>query len=175
MTQTQAAPADVNIPVTSGGEFIVVPEDVYLVEFIGFEDGPAFPNRKDPTQTDQTIRLKYKILEGDYEGEVIDELASLKGGEKAKLRLRGEALQGRPYGMDETIRLVPLYGKRARAVVKIEQSDKGERNKIESLVALPPPRAGRTAARPAPVEPAEEDEAEEAPARPAPARRGASF
>lgn len=169
------AQADISIPVTTGGEFIVVPEDVYLVEFIGFEDGPAFPNRKDPTQSDQTIRLKYKILEGDYADEVIDELASLKGGEKAKLRLRGEALQGRPYGMDETIRLVPLYGKRARAVVKIEQSDKGERNKIESLVALPPPRASRAATRPtAPVE--EEDEADEEPQATArPARRGNSF
>ncbi|HXI17798.1 MAG TPA: hypothetical protein VNM48_15665, partial [Chloroflexota bacterium] len=103
--------------------------------------GPSFPNRNDPTQLDETIRLKYQVLEGDYEGETIDELASLKGGIKSKLRQRAEALRNEPYASDDSIRLVPLYGKRAQAVVRVEESEKGPRNKIDSLVPPPAPRA----------------------------------
>ncbi|HXG70828.1 MAG TPA: hypothetical protein VNJ04_09490, partial [Gemmatimonadaceae bacterium] len=110
--------------------------------------GPSFPNRNDPTQLDETIRLKYQVLEGDYEGETIDELASLKGGIKSKLRQRAEALRNEPYASDDSIRLVPLYGKRAQAVVRVEESEKGPRNKIDSLVPPPAPRAAGTAARP---------------------------
>lgn len=150
MAQTQTAPADIDVPINNGnGTFLVVPAGIYQVEFSGFDDGPAFPNRNDPTKTDQTIRLKYKILEGEYEGETIDELATLRGGVKSKLRQRAEALQGRPYTEDETIRLVPLYGKRAQAVVRVEENENGPRNKIDSLVPPPTPRVSAPpAARP---------------------------
>ncbi|HXI16041.1 MAG TPA: hypothetical protein VNM48_06700, partial [Chloroflexota bacterium] len=149
-TATRNEPADINIPVNNaGGDFTVVPAGIYQVEFIGFDDGPSFPNRNDPTMLDKTIRLKYTILEGDYAGETIDELASLKGGVKSRMRQRAEALRNEPYAADDSIRLVPLYGKRAQAVVRVEENEKGPRNKIDSLVPPPAPRIAGTAARPA--------------------------
>ena len=150
-TATRNEPADINIPVNNnlGGDFTIVPAGIYQVEFTGFDDGPSFPNRNDPTMLDETIRLKYTILEGDYEGDTIDELASLKGGVKSKLRQRAEALRNEPYAADDSIRLVPLYGKRAQAVVRVEESEKGPRNKIDSLVPPPAPRAAGASVRPA--------------------------
>ena len=94
------------------------------------------------------------VAEGEYAGEVLDELASLKSGPKAKLRQRAEALRGQPYETGEAIRLVPLFGSRARAVVKIHRTDQGgEFNRIDNLMPLPAPRsAQRTApAAPAPL------------------------
>ncbi|HXI18190.1 MAG TPA: hypothetical protein VNM48_17640 [Chloroflexota bacterium] len=145
-TATRNEP-DIDIPVNNnlGGDFTVVPAGIYQIEFTGFDDGPSFPNRTDPTMLDETIRLKYQILEGEYAGETIDELASLKGGVKSKLRQRAEALRNEPYASDDSIRLVPLYGKRAQAVVRVEENEKGPRNKIDSLVPVAPARAAGAA------------------------------
>ncbi|HXI19335.1 MAG TPA: hypothetical protein VNM48_23460, partial [Chloroflexota bacterium] len=61
METTATNQPDISIPVNNnlGGDFTVVPAGIYQVEFIGFDDGPSFPNRNDPTQLDETIRLKY--------------------------------------------------------------------------------------------------------------------
>ena len=73
-----------------------------------------------------------------------DELASLKSGPRAKLWQRAEALQGRPYETGERIRLVPLFGRKARAVVKVHKTEQGgEFNRIESLLPLPAPRSAQ--------------------------------
>jgi hypothetical protein len=86
----------------------------------------------------------YAVADGAHAGEVLDELASLKSGPKAKLRQRAEALLGRPYETGERIRLVPLFGRRARAVVKVHRTEQGgEFNRIDSLLPLPAPRSAQ--------------------------------
>jgi hypothetical protein len=121
----------------TGGDFTVLPEDIYLVEFLRFEDGPE-------GQFGPSLRLTYAVADGAHAGEVVDELASLKSGPKAKLRQRAEALLGRPYETGERIRLVPLFGRKARAVVKVHKTEQGgEFNRIESLLPLPAPRSAQ--------------------------------
>lgn len=128
--------ADIDVAVTSG-DFVVLPEDVYVCEFVDFEtDLPAEAQAFGPA-----VRLNYVVAEGDYAGEKLDELASLKGGPKAKLRQRVNALSGGEYG-EQTIRLVPLLGKRLKLVVKVTGDEqKGFFNKIDSSLPLPAPRA----------------------------------
>jgi hypothetical protein len=126
----------------TGGDFVTLPEDIYTVEFVNFEDGPE-------GQFGPSIRLMYTVADGDYAGEALDELASLKSGPKAKLRQRAEALQGRAYETGEPLRLVPLFGKQGRAVVKVHKTEQGgEFNRIESLMPMPPPRSAQRAATP---------------------------
>ena len=84
---------DIELTAT-GGDFVVLPEDIYVVEFLRFEDGPE-------GQFGPSLRLVYGVAEGAHAGEVLDELASLKSGPKAKLRQRAEALRGRPYETGE--------------------------------------------------------------------------
>ena len=121
---------DIDLEAT-GAEFTLLPEDIYLVEFVRFEDGPE-------GQFGPSLRLVYAVADGAHAGEVLDELASLKSGPKAKLRQRAEALLGRPYETGERIRLVPLFGRRARAVVKVHRTEQGgEFNRIDSLLPLP--------------------------------------
>lgn len=135
---------DIEVAVTSG-EGAMYPDDVYVAEFAEFV-GP-----EDLAPEAQTfgpaVRLVYTFVEGEYAGEKIDELCSLKGGPRAKLRARGEALRGAPYGDDESVRLVPLLGKRIKLVLKANEQGY---SKIESaLSATPQPRAAGVA-RPAP-------------------------
>jgi hypothetical protein len=107
------------------------------VEFVRFEDGPE-------GQFGPSLRLVYSVADGAHAGEVLDELASLKSGPKAKLRQRAEALLGRPYETGERIRLVPLFGQKARAVVKVHRTEQGgEFNRIDSLLPLPAPRSAQ--------------------------------
>jgi hypothetical protein len=130
---------DIDVTAT-GGEFITLPEDIYEVEFLRFEDGPE-------GQYGPSLRLIYGVVGGEYNGETIDELASMKGGPKSKLRQRAEAFLGRSYETGEGIRLVPLFGKRGRAVVKIHKTEQGgEFNRIESLMPMPAPRSAQRAA-----------------------------
>ena len=127
---------DIDLAAT-GGDFVVLPEDIYVVEFLNFEDGPE-------GQFGPSIKLLYAIAEGAYAGEGLDELASLKSGPKAKLRQRAEALRGRAYETGEPLRLVPLFGAKARAVVKIHKTDQGgEFNRIDNLMPLPAPRSAQ--------------------------------
>jgi hypothetical protein len=125
---------DIDLAAT-GGDFVVLPEDIYVVELLRFEEGPEGPYGP-------SVRLVYGVAEGEHAGETLDELASLKSGPKAKLRQRAEALRGRPYETGEAIRLVPLFGSRARAVVKVHRTDQGgEFNRIDNLMPLPAPRS----------------------------------
>lgn len=147
MTQT-----DIEVPATSG-EGALYPEDVYVAEFtefVGPEDLPEEAQTYGPA-----VKLVYKFVEGEYAGETIDELASLKGGPRAKLRQRAETLRGEPYGANEGIRLVPLIGKRIKLVIKTAESGY---SKIDSTIAMPaprtaapPPRAAQPTAAPAPA------------------------
>jgi hypothetical protein len=133
---TRGDGGDIELAAT-GGDFVVLPEDIYVVELLRFEDGPE-------GQYGPSLRLVYGVVEGGYAGEVLDELASLKSGPKAKLRQRAEALRGQPYETGEAIRLVPLFGKRARAVVKIHRTDQGgEFNRIDNLMPVPAPRSAQ--------------------------------
>ena len=144
---TQGDGPDIELTAT-GGDFVVLPEDIYVVELLRFEDGPEGPYGP-------SLRLVYSIVEGEYAGEVLDELASLKSGPKAKLRQRAEALRGHPYETGEAIRLVPLFGKRARAVVKVHKTDQGgEFNRIDNLMPLPAPRSAQRVPPEAPAAPA---------------------
>jgi len=130
---------DIGLTAT-GGDFVTLPEDIYQIEFTRFEEGPE-------GQFGPSLRLVYSVVDGDFAGETLDELASLKSGPKSKLRQRAEALLGRAYETGEAIRLVPLFGKRARAVVKIHKTEQGgEFNRIESMMPMP---AARGAQRPA--------------------------
>jgi hypothetical protein len=129
----------------SAGDLVTLPEDVYLAEFTDFtppEDLPPEAQSFGPA-----VRLTYTVVGGDYDGQTLDELASVKGGPKAKLRQRAAALRGSDYGPDESIRLVPLLGQQIKLVVKVTGDDqKGFYNKIESaLPATPAPRAARPA------------------------------
>lgn len=142
MTQTK----DVEVTASSG-EGAVYPDDVYVAEFTEFVGPEDLP--EDAQTFGPAVKLVYTFAEGDYAGEKIDELASLKGGPRAKLRQRAEALRGEPYGDGENVRLVPLIGKRLKLVLKT--TDKGY-SKIESALAMPPPRAaGAPPTRPAPA------------------------
>lgn len=141
-TQTRQ---DVEVSATSG-EGAVYPDDVYVAEFTDFTGPEDLPEE---AQTfGPAVKLVYTFVEGDYAGEKIDELASLKGGPRAKLRQRAEALRGEPYGASEGIRLVPLLGKRCKLVVKTGESGY---SKIESALPIPAPRAAGT---PPPARPA---------------------
>lgn len=129
MTQT-----DIEVPATSG-EGAIYPDDVYVAEFVDFTGPEDLPEE---AQTfGPAVKLVYKFVEGDYAGEKIDELASLKGGPRAKLRQRAEALRGEPYGANEGIRLVPLIGKRCKLVVKTGENGY---SKIDSALPMPAPR-----------------------------------
>jgi hypothetical protein len=133
---TQGDRADIELT-ASGGDYVVLPEDIYVVEFLNFEDGPE-------GQFGPSVKLIYAIAEGAYAGEGLDELASLKSGPKAKLRQRAEALRGRTYETGEPLRLVPLFGAKARAVVKIHKTDQGgEFNRIDNLMPMPAPRSAQ--------------------------------
>jgi hypothetical protein len=144
---TRGDRADVDLTAT-GGDFVVLPEDIYVVEFVNFEDGPE-------GQFGPSVRLVYTVAEGEYAGETLDELASLKSGPKAKLRQRAEALQGRAYETGEPLRLVPLFGRRGRAVVKVHKTDQGgEFNRIDNLMPLPAPRSAQRTTPAAPGAPA---------------------
>lgn len=169
MTTAQAPRRDINLTASSG-EGAAYPEDIYIATFIDW----VMPEDLDPKtqQFGETLKLVYEFSEGDYAGEKIDELATLKSGPKAKLRQRAGALRGTPYQDNEGIALLPLLGKRCKLVIK---NDENGFSKIADALPIPPPRAPRAAARPAAVE--EEDEADEEPQAPArPARRGgASF
>lgn len=132
----------------------MLPEDVYVCEFTDFtrpEDLPAEAQTFGPA-----VRLDYTVVEGDFEGEKLDELASLKGGPKAKLRQRCATLRGSDYAADEHIRLVPLLGKRLKLIVKVTGDEqKGFFNKIEGALPIQAARSvgGTAAARPAPARP----------------------
>lgn len=137
---------DIDLDATSG-DFIVLPEDIYNVEFMRFEEVPA-------AQFGPSLKLVYAIVDGEYMGETVDELASRKSGPTSKLRTRAEVLLGRAYETGEAIRLVPLFGKRARAVVKITTSAKGgEFNRIENLLPLPPARSAQRSVAPVAARP----------------------
>lgn len=135
---------DITLSAT-GGDFVTLPEDIYLCEFVRFEEGPE-------GQFGPSLRLVYSVVEGEYQNETIDELASLKSGPKSKLRQRAEALLGRPYETGEAIRLVPLFGKRVRAVVKVHKTEQGgEFNRIESMMPMPAARSAQRVGGAAPV------------------------
>ena len=138
MTRGDGGSGDGDIDLEArGGDFNLLPEDIYLVEFLRFEDGPE-------GQFGPSLRLVSAVADGAHAGEVLDELASLKSGPNAKLRQRAEALLGRPYETGERIRLVPLFGRTARAVVKVHKTEQGgEFNRIESLLPLPAPRSAQ--------------------------------
>lgn len=141
---------DVDVPVTSG-EISSVPADVYVAEFVNFVTSEDLPQE---AQTfGPAVRLEYEIVEGDYAGDKLDELASVKGGPKAKLRQRAIALRGgQDYTPDEGgIRLVPLLGKRLKLVVIVDENGF---NKIESALPVAPPRAAVPAPRGATPPPA---------------------
>jgi hypothetical protein len=143
---TQGDRADIDLTAT-GGDFVVLPEDIYVVEFVTFEDGPE-------GQFGPSVRLLYSVAEGEYAGATLDELASLKGGPRAKLRQRAEALLGRAYETGEPLRLVPLFGRQGRAVVKVHRTDQGgEFNRIDNLMPMPAPRSAQRAAPAAPAAP----------------------
>jgi hypothetical protein len=137
--------ADIDLTAT-GGDFVVLPEDVYVVEFVDFGDGPEGP-------FGPSVRLVYAVAEGAYAGATLDELASLKSGPRAKLRQRAEALLGRAYETGEPLRLVPLFGRQGRAVVKVHRTDQGgEFNRIDNLMPMPTPRSAQ---RTSPASPSE--------------------
>lgn len=161
MATTQAPPRDIDIPAYNANnvDFTIVPEGIYLVEFTTWEDGIEMPKYKNPAEMEAKVRLIYTIVEGEYQGETIDELCTLTGGTEkfpSKLRERCATLRGGPYGLEDRLALSPLVGRRAQAVVKIdldETTRQPKRNKIESLVAMPAPRAAGAPppARPAPA------------------------
>jgi hypothetical protein len=143
---------DVAVPVT---EFKALPAGTYPVEFINYE--------RVQTQFGESLKLMYRVTQGAEADALLDELASLKGGRGAKLKLRMGALRGRPYSPGETIRPRELFGCTAQAFVTVKKirDDDGtefEVNRIGDLIAAAPRPAPRpapsgAARRPAPAAP----------------------
>jgi hypothetical protein len=122
---------DVAVPVT---EFRALPAGTYPVEFINYE--------KLQTQFGESLKLLYRVTHGPEADAQLDEIASLKGGRGAKLKLRMGALRGRPYAPGETIRPRELFGRQAQAYVTVKKikDDDGtefEVNRIGDLTAAP--------------------------------------
>lgn len=95
---------------TSGG----VPSDIYEVEFCGIE---VFESEQ-ANQYGPAVKLSWRILAGDYEGEIASRICSQKFSPRAALRQFAEAILGRELGPGENFDFADHYGVTGRVVVK---------------------------------------------------------
>ncbi len=104
----------------------LIKEGEYEAVFDGYED-------VEKAKFGPTIKLKFRITEGEYKDTVIDMLASAKLTPKTKFGQVVSTLKGGELKVDEELDLESLVGTPCTIVVVTIHADSGDFSRIEKL------------------------------------------
>lgn len=99
---------------TSGG----VPVDIYDAEFCDCEEFES----ETASSYGPAVKLSWRVLTGDFEGQIASRICSQKFSPKAALRQFAEAICGHELAPGENFDFADHYGVTGRVVVKETES-----------------------------------------------------